>query len=274
MNSKIADSIGLSSNPVALLWSDAAPEGALQFKPSRWGCVMSMFAAVATKGRLAAFDRSTYGCWGGGVGLGFGNCYEAFPGGVEGFCKFLADGNDKTEPGRRIGRMLAQTGGRDLASDFLLGERYVQTAETTARFVEALNIRDIPAKYVVLKPLRLLDLEKDDVRSITFFVRPEELSALVILANYTNPERENVGIPYAAACQVIGLLSYREADREHPRALVGLTDISARKNTRAALGRDVMSMTIPWRVFLKMEESVDGSFLHRDTWRSLRQGGA
>ena len=83
--SSLAKASALRNNPVALLWSDAAPAGAMQFKAGKWGCVASLFGSVAKTGRTAVIDRTTYGCWGGGVGLGFGNCYETFPGGFSGF---------------------------------------------------------------------------------------------------------------------------------------------------------------------------------------------
>jgi hypothetical protein len=44
---------------------------------------------------------------------------------------------------------------------------------------------------------------------------------------------------------VFGILAYRELDRERPRGLVGMTDISARKNVRATLGENVLSFTAP-----------------------------
>jgi uncharacterized protein (DUF169 family) len=270
MESKIAGAIGLQTHPVAIVWAEdaPAPESALQFKPGRWGCVISLIAAVAVKGRTAVIDRETFGCWGGGVGLGFGNQYETFPGGLEGFYRFLSDGNAKTEPGRQIGAGLAQAGAAQLADDFLLGERYVENPECTQAFVESLPMRDIPTRYVVVKPLSDVNPE-DDVRSVTFFVEPDALSALVILANYAHPERENVAIPWGAACQVMGILAYRELERDHPRALVGLTDISARKHTRASLGKHVLSFTAPWPVFLEMETHAEGSFLERQTWHAL-----
>lgn len=268
MISKIAQSIRLANHPVALIWSDTAPQDALQFKPGRWGCVASLFAAVASKGKTAVFDRNTYGCWGGGVGLGFGNCYEAFPGGVEGFCGFLADGNGRSDSGRAIGEGLAQAGAKQLADDFLLGERYLKNADVTRRFLERLPMRDVPAKYVIVKPLSSVT-DDDQIKNVTFFVEPDALSALVILANHTQPGYERVSIPYAAACQLLGILAYQESEREHPRALVGMTDISARKNTRASLGQNCMSFTIPWPMFLEMESNVEGSFFQRDTWQAL-----
>ena len=70
MESQIAAALQLKYSPVAILWTDEKPEGAMQFAPGRWGCVMAAFAAAASQGKAAAFDRETYGCWGGGVGSG------------------------------------------------------------------------------------------------------------------------------------------------------------------------------------------------------------
>ena len=252
MKSGIAESIRLETHPVALVWADEAPPDAVQFKKGRWGCVLSLLATVAARGKTAAFDRETFGCWGGGVGLGFGNQYEAFPGGIDGLCRFLSDGEEEDDIGGRA------------------GERYVKDAESAGRWLEALPLREIPAKVVVAKPLIDVDAEIDAIQNVTFFANPDQLSALVVMANHVRPEKENVGIPYAAACQLIGILAYEELERDHPRALVGLTDISARKNTRRPLGSNVLSFTAPWPMFLEMEAHASGSFLSRETWRSLQ----
>jgi hypothetical protein len=271
MKSKIGTAIGLKTNPIALIWSDTLPDNAISFKPGRWGCVMAVIAAVAAKGRVGAFSRETYGCWGGGIGLGFGNCYQTFPGGIDGFCGFLAGGNKGSAEGRAIGEQMATWGGHRMADDFLEGERYLKDPQATKRFLESSPMRDIPSQYVVIKPLELADPATEDIKSITFFVDPDQLSALVILANYTDPQRENVCVPWAAGCQVIGIFGYRELEREHPRGLIGLTDISARNTVRPSLGRNLMSFTAPWPRYLEMEDHVDSSFLHRETWRELRE---
>jgi hypothetical protein len=271
MESMIAEAINLETEPVALVWTDKEPDGAIRFKPQQWGCVVSFFAAAATRGICGAFDKQTYGCWGGGVGLGFGNEYEKFPGGLDCFCRFLAAGNEASEQGKPIGEQMKSSGLGRMADDFLKGERYIKSPEDTRRFVENLPIHEIPAKFVAVKPLDKVDPQRDEVKNVTFFVDPDALSALVILANYRRPELENVAIPWAAACQVLGILSYRELQREHPRGLVGMTDISARKNVRATLGQNALSFTAPWPLFQEMEQDVPESFLQRGTWQSLQK---
>ena len=101
MESAIAKAIQLKYQPVALLWSNEKPQGAMQFQEGKWGCVMWL-AAHAAKGKTAVADIKTFGCFGGGVGLGFGNQYKNFPGGEEGFCHFLSDGNADREGGKEL----------------------------------------------------------------------------------------------------------------------------------------------------------------------------
>jgi len=268
MKSKIAEVMKLKYRPIAVVWSDEKPGGAKEFKEGKWGCVMWMLAAAA-KGSTVVFSRETYGCWGGGVGLGFGNQYQKFPGGIECFYYFLSTGNEKWERGRRIAEQTEQFVGKEFMEDFLKGEGYVETPELVKDFVENMPIIEIPAKYVVFRPLKDVDESKETPQVIIFLVPPDELSALVILANYARTGCENVIIPYAAGCQTIGIFAYKEAKSHNPRAVVGLTDISARENIRKQLGKDLLSFTVPWKMFVEMEANVEGSFFQRRTWKAL-----
>jgi len=152
---------------------------------------------------------------------------------------------------------------------FLHGELYKKTPELADQFVNELPMRNATTRYVVMKPLSHVDPEKDKPISVSFLVNPDQLSALVILANYDRPGMENVAIPYAAACQVIGILSYKEAASEHQRCLVGLTDISARKYLKAQGMADKLTFTIPFRRLCELESQVSGSFFERETWKSV-----
>lgn len=268
MGSKLVEALKLKQSPVTLTWVTEKPVGALEFGRDKWGCIMYHLVAAA-KGRTAVIGRDTYGCVGGGVGMGFGDCYRNFPGGCEGFYRFLSNGNADVEGAKEIHDGISASGNKKMADDFLHGECYLKNPEVTKCFVENLPIQDIPAEYVLLKPLEETDLESEDVHSITFLVDPDQLSALVYLANHEHPERENVAIPFGAGCQIIGIFMYRELDSATPRALVGLTDLSARKNVRRILGRDVMSFSMTPSMYKEMEANVDGSFLRRSTWETL-----
>ena len=96
---RIAEAIRLKHKPVALHWSDDKPENVVQFEKGSWGCVMFLVAAAA-KGKIAVLDRDTCGCVGGAVGMGFGNRYPDFPGGIDCFYHFLSSGNESLEKGR------------------------------------------------------------------------------------------------------------------------------------------------------------------------------
>lgn len=268
MISKITEALKMDINPVAVIWSDERPQNALQFKEGKWGCVMWMFVNAA-KGKTAVFDRNTYGCWGGAVGLGFGNKYLDFPGGIDCFYYFLSSGNRNYEKGRNVAEQIKPHVTKEFYEEFLEGERYLKTPEHVEKFVEQLPIMEVPTKYVIFKPLKDVNLKEEEPVVVVFPVNPHQLSALVVLAGYERENFENVIAPWGAACQTIGIYAYREAKSDFQRAVIGLTDISARKYVKKQLEDNLLTFTVPFKMFLEMEENVEGSFLKRNVWQSL-----
>lgn len=268
MESLIAKFLGLKSEPVAVLFSNDKPEGAAQFTRGSHGCAMFMFAA-ATRGKTAVFDRETFGCLGGGIGLGFGSQIDNYPGGLSGFCRFYSSGNACHPEGREIAEGMRTAGApKAFVERFLRGERFKQSPELAEDFHDALPVTEVETTYVVLKPLSQVDLEKESPVSVTFLVNPNQLSALVTLANYDRPGLENVAILHTAACQVMGILSYREAKGEG-RCLVGLTDLFARQYLNRQGTGDKMTFTVPYMRLRQMEACTRGSFLEGNTWQSI-----
>lgn len=270
MESRIAQAIETKHPPIALIWSDEKPEGAMQFQEGRWGCVMWL-AASAVKRRPAVYDAKTFGCFGGGVGMGFGERYKSFPGNEEGFCHFLSSGIEGWAEGPAVAEKVKPFLTGEAYDNFVHGERYVKTPEDVKRFISGLPIMQIPKRYVAFRPLADVDAEKETPQTVIFFADPDELSALVVLANYGRGSNENVFIPFAAGCQTLGIYPYREAESDRPRAVVGLTDLSARVYIRKQLGGNLLSFAMPFALFREMEANVEGSFLQRHTWQELQK---
>jgi len=247
MHSPLADALGVTLGPVAIQLTDARPEGATQFKPGRMGCVAAMLLTAA-RGRTACFDRETFGCPGGGSGIGFGDCYARWRFPIE---QLLSTGGTAT---------LAN----GAAYDMHQGERFHRTPEITRRWLAEFPFRDIPAAYVVARPLA--DVAAGEaVALVHWHVNPDQLSALVTLAGFERGAVETATAPWGAACQAIAY-AYAEAEREQPRGVIGFFDVSQ----RGKVDREILSFTAPWALHREMEAAVPDSFLGTEAWQKLR----
>ncbi len=268
MKSRISEATGMKYQPVCIIRTDEKPDGAMQFKKGRWGCIMWLLANAA-RGEISCCDRDTFGCVGGGVGMGFGNQYKNFIGGEECFHYFLSTGNKNWAKGRENGTELKQYMNNDTHEEFINGEGYLKSPDLVRDYVRNLPITEISSRYVVFKPIGLVDSGNEIPEAVIFLADADQLSALVVLANYARRDNESVIVPFAAGCQTIGIYPYNEMKSENPRAVIGLTDISARVHIRKYIGDGFMTFTVPFSMFEEMESNVEGSFLERSIWNEL-----
>ncbi|SDC47891.1 MULTISPECIES: DUF169 domain-containing protein [unclassified Candidatus Frackibacter] len=236
MKSKIAEAINLKTSPVAVLWTDQKPEDALQFKEGRWGCVIAMLNKAA-QGKTAVFDEKTHGCQGGATGLGFKK-YE------EGYIEYFLSTGENIEKE---------------------GEFYKQSPEYAKDFVNSLPDITTPTKYVVLKPLDKVT-EDEEPKVIVFLVNADQISGLTFFANYDQPTQDNVTTFFGAGCHSTILQPIEQSKSDTPKALIGLTDPSARK----FVDKNILSFSIPYERFLEMEDNVEESFLTKETWAPIK----
>jgi uncharacterized protein (DUF169 family) len=244
MQSEIAQRLKLRYSPVAILFSQEKPQGALEFAEKRWGCVAAMLTAAA-KGRTIVFSRTTFGCEGGGVGLGLLHHYSP---GVE---YFLSYGKDGADPVAGIPEP----------------EAFKKTPALAKSWMDSLPKADAAEPYVVFKPLAEVADTKEEPKVIVFYANPDQLTALVVLANYGRPGSDNVIAPFGSGCQTTCLFPWSEAEKEHPRAVIGMTDISVRPHIDA----DLLSFSMPYALFQEMEDNVPGSFLDRHEWQKIAE---
>jgi len=239
MNSKLIESLALRYEPVAVLLSNTKPEYALQSKEGVRSCIIPLFIA-AMKGNVSVFERKTTMCPGAIAGLGFGT-FPNYPDGIE---YFLTTG----KPGQ------------------FEGEGYIKTPELGKNFVECLPITNISYQYVIFKPLSQVNIDEEQPALCVFCVTNDQLSALIVMANYYKQGNENVVIPQSSGCQSIFLIPYAESQKKNPRAVVGLTDITV----RPMLDPDIVSFAVPYAMFVEMEQNVKGSFLEKKLWQRMK----
>jgi len=229
-----------------------------------------LLVAQAAKGKTVGITQGTCGCPGAGEGFGLEpSCPENFPGGRECFLRFLSIGNQDWDHGRAMIQKLTEGGApKIMVEEFTEGEGFLKTPELVAQWLEELPHLQPEGPYVLIKPLEALALgEKPKV--VTLLIDPDQLSALVVLANFARPGIDNVRIPFAAGCASLALYPFYEAEQANPRAVIGLTDISARFYLRKTLGKHILSFTVPWSLFQEMEGNVSESFLTRFAWKSM-----
>ena len=235
MNSKLKELLNMKTQPVAVLRMEAAPAGAMGFKPGTMGaCLIGMLEA-ASKGRTAAFTADTCGCGGGRAGLGFGS------------------------PDRRRLTPFLSNGTPEMPGEF-----YKKTPALAAAYLDSCPAPS-PAPCLVFKPL---DQVAEDERpvSVVFLVNADQLSGLVTLAHYDTADPNAVQVRFGAGCAQAVLFAMTDGEAGRDRCTVGLTDPSGRLH----LSRDLLSFSIPWKRFLEMDANAEGSFLTKEAWTKLR----
>ncbi len=144
------------------------------------------------------------------------------------------------------------------------GERYVKSPGIERRFLESLPITDVPATYVVFKNLG--QVNKTEVPEvIVFLANADQLSALTVMAHYERGSGPAVVAPFGAGCHTLFLFPFAEKSADKPRAVIGMTDISARKY----LDKDLLSFAVTYGMFLEMENNVKESFLQKTCLKVL-----
>jgi uncharacterized protein (DUF169 family) len=265
-----ADKLRLDHEPVAILWSNKKPEGAMQIKPHGFGCIMPFFAHVAMKGKTAVFDRETYGCPGARAGLGFGNgYYDAFGGaGIEFMSAFFVKGKESSKNPEAYCALMKHIPERERAK-FLHGERLHKNTEKAKKFMTTdLPITDIAEKYVIFTPLSKVKTGEKPV-VVVFVADPLQITGLVTLVGAIREGTDPVRVPPMAACQQIGAFVYEEAKKEHPRAVLGYTDLSARESVGKTIPANMFTFAVPFSLFEEMEEEAKDGVFDGPIWKGL-----
>lgn len=270
MKSITAKKAGLAYEPVAILWSDTAPEKALRIKPGARTCIMPFFAAVLTKGKTAVFDRESYGCPGAKAGLGFGTGYpDAFGGaGLDFMSAFFCKGVESAKNREAYGAVTSHIPEAERAK-FIEGERLHRTPAKAEKWMtEEIPLTDIKERCVIFTPLDTVK-EGETLAAVIFAADPLQLVGLITLVAAVREGIDPVLVPPMAACQQIGAYVYHEARQPNPRAVLGNTDLAARINVGKAIPEHIFTLAVPFSLFCAMEEEAENGVFDGPIWKEL-----
>jgi hypothetical protein len=206
--------------------------------PKHWRCLVCDLTRIR-KGTDLAIDQESLSCSGSRYYLGY--VTERRPE----FRYFLSTG----KPGE------------------VEGERYKRTPE----IVDQMDTyrEHIPATgkcYTFKRWDRLTGTDNPEV--VIFFARPEVLSGLFTLANFDQSDPHGgVICPFGAGCGSIIYWPWMEQQKEHPRAVLGMFDPSA----RPCVPLDVLTFAVPMKKFEKMIGYMEESFLITPTWDKVKK---
>lgn len=141
------------------------------------------------------------------------------------------------------------------------GERYKKSPELVERFLADSPVVKARGRRLVFKRWDRVG-ESEEPLAVVFYEPPDVIAGLFTLANFRRAGDQGVIAPFSAGCGSIVGHPLIESDRPDPRAILGLFDPSARPH----VGKDILTVAIPMKIFLEMEEDMDESFLITPTW--------
>jgi len=223
--------------PISFYYTDEEGHAELVEPNSMSRCVIAALSHVR-KGRSLCFNVDSIGCAGGRRYLGFTE------GLMPNFEYFLSCGI----PGK------------------MEGERYKKTPELVNEAMKYWPTFEAPARFVVFKRWDMLE-GSDSPEIVIFFAQPDVLSGLFTLANFDEAEQNRVIAPFGSGCSTIVQYPYLEKSSNHPRAVIGMFDVSA----RPFVPRNTLAFSVPMNKFVMMIENMEESFLITRSWAKVQK---
>ncbi len=150
----------------------------------------------------------------------------------------------------------------DMISFLVDQEGLKRSRELMGRWIERRTLYRPAHGNIFIGPLR--PAQYGFLKTVTFFVDPDQLAALLLGANYdcSPDDPPPVVVPFGSGCsQLLPLF----ADTSVPQAIVGATDIAMRQ----WLPPDVMAFTATRAMFERLCRLDERSFLHKPFLKRL-----
>ncbi len=161
-----------------------------------------------------------------------------------------------------------QTRDRDDFIRFLVDDEGLKAShELMAQWLDARPPYHPEHGHLLIGPLR--HEQYGYLKTVTFYVRPDQFSLLALGAQYFSSPTDPSPViaPFGSGCgQLLSLFD----DLDVPQALVGATDIAMRQHLPA----DVLALTVTRPMFERLCALDERSFLSKPFWQRLVQARA
>lgn len=211
---------------------------------------MSFVAQTVSKREPTFFGRENATCAGIYPGLGWGSSFKndsekAFQ------AIFLSCGVDSTDNKKEYLKKL-ENRPPHVKQMFSEGERIYKDFETAYENISSRPIYDTE-DYVVFKPLE--DLEDGEIpNSVIFTVDAFKLMLLLQLDGSHRSKSNYVCVPQSSAYQSIGCFVFEQEEQDDPHMVLEPVDLSVRSHMKHFIPNDYVTLAMPWKLFLKLEE--------------------
>jgi len=268
MESLIVKNLRPEFEPIAVVWSDTIPADASQFKKGKFGCVLYLFAEASTRGRIAGGSRESIICTGGRAALGFGTDFDTSDEQLDMHAALFSKGL-KSANNRAAYQAEIEAAPKRWRSMYEYGERRHCSWESAREWIlHGFPRYDIPHRYVLFKPLSRTSFD-ENIRAVIFPVNPVEFSGLVTLAGSVMQGPDPLRAPQGTDCSSITAFAYAEAESAVPRAVLGMMGSDGREVMRRRFRDDIMTLTLPAPLFLRMEKEADDCVFQIPAWNKL-----
>jgi hypothetical protein len=235
--SKMLELLKMEYEPVAIYRGEDIPEGATVQTDGFCSVPPLLFSVVKT-GNKAAAKKDMLRCPNAKVGYGF--CGQE---NIDGSALFLSCGIEGQMPGTKK-------------------KKSPHHAKAYLEGIKSYENDDV----IIFAPISKALAENAPIEVVIFYAAPNHLSALCTLVSYDSETAEAGTImPYSAGCQSIYQMAKVEGERDNPRAILGMTDFTPRQFADS----DKLTFAVPYKLYQRMEENSEGSFLEGKEWQSL-----
>ncbi|WP_407377196.1 DUF169 domain-containing protein [Methanobrevibacter sp.] len=267
MQSNISKELEMKFPPIVMLKSDEKPENATGPKNERAGCVMSFVAQTIAKRKTTFFGREHISCGGISVGFGWGSGLPDEDA-VDFQASFLSLGVDSA-PDREMYEQRLSHMPKPTQEMFRHGERIYADFETAKACIQSRPVYD-EGQYVIFKGIE--NLEDGEIpESVIFTVNPIELTAMIQINSSFRLEDNYILTPQASSCQAIGCFVFKENESDNPKPVLGPIDFAGRAKMKHFIPNDYMTLSMPWKLFLKLEELSENSVLQTDFLKKFKE---